>query len=500
MKKNEIFQLVHSLTQSEKRYFKLGIQKENSIYPMVFDLILQNKVFDAEALSGLLENKGIKSSLSRIIHHLEKLILTSLGRYHASNHPRYEVMDAIRNYTILRDRGLHQQGKTLLKKALIIAKQNNYFGLIQEIIDLSEDWVTEEDNLVLADENASYFLSEFAEVNSYAEKILELKRMIYALRLFFLKHKFARDQQQKNFLNAFHEKIEIYKNEDNLLIRRLFLTIKIYIYYGLQDFENMIRTEHLRIDLQFNGQTEAHISPFLVFAYHRNILWVLLNGGRFEAYYKHLEALNHTRVLDTILFSTFYEKKLLLVQDISSIYAFIALRQYHNAYHNIDALWSQYKDQRSYWDMSMLINSLILFMNCCFCLGRYQEALKWLMHLEMEVPKNYLSAYRNMGKIAHMMIHFSLGNHKVVRNMINSTRNKLYADRSFYEVASLFLKFFNKYYHSSQESNQEELLRKYKNIIVEISEKEEQKGFFVLFNFVDWFEASIKHCTIDNLN
>ena len=84
--------------------------------------------------------------------------------------------------------------------------------------------------------------------------------------------------------------------------------------------------------------------------------------------------------------------------------------------------------------------------------------------------------------------------------MINSTRNKLYTDRSFYEVASLFLKFFQKYYQSSQESNREELLRKYKNIIVEISEKEEQKGFFVLFNFVDWFEASIKHCTIDNLN
>lgn len=500
MKQNEIFQLVHSLTQSEKRYFKLGIQKENSIYPMVFDLILQQRVFDAEELTTLLKNKNIKSSLSRIIHHLEKLILTSLGRYHATNHPRYEVMDAIRYYTILRDRGLHQQGKTLLRKAFKIAKHNNYFGLIQEIIDLSEDWVTEEDDLVLAEENAGYFIGEFADVNTYAEKILELKRMVYALRLFFLKHKFARDEQQKIYLNGFHEKIQIYDKEKNLLIRRLFLTIKIYIYYGLQDFEKMIQTEQSRIDLQFNGQTEAHVSPFLVFAYHRNILWVLLNSGRFEAYYKHLEDLNQAQVLDAIIFSTFYKKKLLLVQDISRFYAFTALRQYHNAYHNIDALWSLYKYQRSYWDMSMLINSLILFMNCCFCLGRYQEALKWLMHLEMEVPKNYLSAYRNMGKIAHMMIHFSLGNHKVVKNMINSTRNKLYVNRSFYEVASLFLKFFHKYYNCDQEEKQKELFKKYKKIIVEISEKEEQKGFFVLFNFVDWFEASINNCTIDNLN
>ena len=32
-----------------------------------------------------------------------------------------------------------------------------------------------------------------------------------------------------------------------------------------------------------------------------------------------------------------------------------------------------------------------------------------------------------------------------------------------------------------------------------IADKEDQKGFFIMFNFVDWFDSKIQNCSIANL-
>ena len=104
-----------------------------------------------------------------------------------------------------------------------------------------------------------------------------------------------------------------------------------------------------------------------------------------------------------------------------------------------------------------------------------------------------------MGKIAHLLIHDGLGDVKYIQNVLESTRIRLYRKHDFFEVASLFLKFFKKKKNQSQEAEQA-LLLEYKQKMQILAQQEGQKGFFILFNFVDWFDSKLQARTIADLN
>lgn len=499
-KSQQLYELIHSMSKSEKRYFKVNSAKESSIYVQVFDLIIGQTQYNSLALKMWLKKEGIKSSLARIQHHLYQLVLTSLGAFQATKHPRYEVLNAIQQYIVLRDRGLHLQGRKLLQNALDTAEHYNYYGLTLEIYDLMEDWVTEE-----ASYDEALKQKEFLEVSSkkqqeYTKNVLGLKAQIYALRLFFLKHNFARTSEQRAFLEQMLSKYETASsNAKNSLEQRLLLTILIYVYYGLQDYKQLLSTEKKRLELLEEVAFEAHISPFLIYAYHRNLLWILLRNKDYKAHQLLRQKMQSNHYWKAKSSTDFYTIKLEIAVRVTQLYACVDQGQYSPAYHQMKELWLLHQNTTKYWDTNLLVNTLILFINTTFCLGKYEETIDWLQLLEQEVPPAYLLPYRNMGKIAHLLIHDALGDVKYIQNVLESTRIRLYRKHDFFEVASLFLKFFKKK-NSQKEGNNDRLLLEYKQKMEIVAQQEGQKGFFILFNFVDWFDSKLQKRTIAKLN
>lgn len=499
-KSQQLYELIHSMSKSEKRYFKVHSAKENSIYVQLFDLIIGQANYDNAALKICLEKEEIKSSLARIQYHLYQLILTSLGDFQATKHPRYEVLNAIQQYIILRDRGLHYQGRQLLQSALKTAQQYNYYGLTLEIYDLMEDWVTEEASYDKALKQKKFLEKSIREHQNYTNSVFHLKEQIYALRLFFLKHNFARTTAHKAFLLQFLSNNETaLVQEKNSLKRRLLLTILIYVHYGLQDYKQLLSTEKKRLELIKNAAFNAHISPFLVYAYHRNLLWILLRNKDYKAHQLFVQEIRTNPYWKVGFTSTFYTIKLDLAEKVTQLYARVEQGHYLPAYHQVNDLWRLYQQTMKYWDTNLFVNTLILFMNTTFCLGKYEETIDWLQLLEQEVPPAHLLPYRNMGKIAHLLIHEALGDEKYIQNVLESTRIRLYRKHDFFEVASLFLKFFKKKSQQKQGTDQA-LLLEYKEKMEAVAQQEGQKGFFILFNFVDWFDSKLQKTTIANLN
>ncbi|MCH2023242.1 MAG: hypothetical protein MK207_12255 [Saprospiraceae bacterium] len=499
-KSQQLHDLIHSMGKNEKRYFKVNNKREGSIYIKLFDQILEQKKYNFEVLRELLVKEHISSSLSRVQHHLYKLILKSLANFHAASHPRYEVMESLKHYIILRDKGLHQQGKSILNNALIKAKANNYYGLVLEISDLMEDWVTEEDSHDEAVKQKKNLFELYRENNSYTKDVVELKKQIFDLRLFFLEHQFGRNNKHRAFLKSFIEKTHFQLNkEHNLLKKRMLLTILIYVYYGLQDFEQLIATEKQRLDLLNQNWAASHISPFLAFAYHRNLLWVLLSNKNYKEHFALVNNMDNMLIFTLLYKSSFYTIKLKIASAVTLLYAEVKQQHYHQAYHQINKLWKMYIDYEKNWDLNLLVQSFILFINTTFCLGKYEESYNWLLFFEKNIPQTYVLPYQNMGKITHLLIHDGLGNHKLIQNKIESTRIRLYRKFAFFEVANTFLKFFKRRVKCKSEEDQLKLLIQYKKQMEKIADKEDQKGFFIMFNFVDWFDSKIQNCSIANL-
>jgi len=500
-KSRQLHQLIHSMGKSEKRYFKINSPKESSIYLKLFDAILEQEEYDVEPLKSLLVAEGILSPLTRLQHHLYNLVLKNLAGFHATHHPRYEVMEAIKHYIILRDRGLHKQGRVLLQKGLIQAKENNYYGLVLEICDLMEDWVTEEGGYKKALKQKEELDSLHRRNNNYIQSVIDLKEQVYQLRLFFLQHQFARNKEQKELLLQYLIGTkEALNKEQNLLRKRLLLTIHIYAYYGLQDFKNLVGTEKKRLELLEQSWSRAHISPFLVYAYHRNLWWVLLSNKNYKEYGSLVKNMKDNTAFRWLANSSFYSIKLTIAKEVTLVYAEIAQHHYHQAYHRIKDLWALYEKYPNHWDTNLSVRTFILFINTTFCLGKYEESLQWLNLFEQEISQNYTLPYRNMGKVASLLIHDGLGHRKFIENGLESTRIRLYRKHDFFDVANVFLKYFKRQVKVKTPEAQKKLLLQYQAQMQQIAAQEEQKGFFILFNFVDWFDSKLQNCAIADLN
>jgi hypothetical protein len=499
-KSQQLYELIHSMSKSEKRYFKVNNAKESSIYVQLFDAIIGQTIYNSIALRILLDEEGVKSSLARIQYHLYQLILKSLGDFQSANYPRYKVLSAIQQYIVLRDRGLRHQGRQLLQNALKIAEEYNYYGLTLEIYDLMEDWVTEEASYDEALKQKKFLQIAIKKHQDYTSNVVELKAQIYELRLFFLKHNFARTTEQRTFLLQFlsNNKTALAK-EENSLKQRLLLTILIYVYYGLQDYKQLLLTEKKRLELLEEAAFKAHVSPFLVYAYHRNLLWILLRNKDYKAHQLLLQKMRANNYWKGIFTANFYTVKLEIAEKATELYACVDQGHYLPAYHQMKELWELHQTTTKYWDTNLLVNTLILFINTTFCLGKYEETIDWLQLLEQEVPPAHLLPYRNMGKIAHLLIHDGLGDVKYIQNVLESTRIRLYRKHDFFEVASLFLKFFKKKKNQSP-ADEQALLLEYKQKMQIVAQQEGQKGFFILFNFVDWFDSKLQERTIADLN
>jgi hypothetical protein len=132
--KNDLHQLIHSLTKSEKRYFNLFakrhvIGKENK-YIRLFAAIEKQKVYDEVGIKQQLNDAKTNSNLASEKVYLKELILKSLKQFHEKNFTDSILYDRLIQIEILYEKGLFQMGYELINKSILMSEKYQKF-LIQ---------------------------------------------------------------------------------------------------------------------------------------------------------------------------------------------------------------------------------------------------------------------------------------------------------------------------------------------------------------------------------
>ncbi|MCB9336004.1 MAG: hypothetical protein H6586_07635, partial [Flavobacteriales bacterium] len=86
MKSKELlFELVHSLTKSEKRFVKLNAQMHSGdkVYLKLMDAILKQNEYNEDELLGLFKNEKFVKQFSVAKNYLINFILKQLRQYHS---------------------------------------------------------------------------------------------------------------------------------------------------------------------------------------------------------------------------------------------------------------------------------------------------------------------------------------------------------------------------------------------------------------------------------
>ena len=137
----KLFNLVKSLSGSEKRYFKLFASgnriDKNSKYLLLFDAIDQQEEFNDELLKHkIYHGEPIKSrKYSELKAYLYDLILKSLQGYDEKTSIDYKIKNLLQNVRVLYKRSYYEDCKDLLPKVKKLAYKYELFSSIIEVLD-----------------------------------------------------------------------------------------------------------------------------------------------------------------------------------------------------------------------------------------------------------------------------------------------------------------------------------------------------------------------------
>ncbi len=144
---DELFQLVKSLTPSEKRYFKTNAAKggdAKSNYVQLFDAIdSQGEEYDEELLKQKHAKKPFVKYLSAEKKYLREQVMKQMRAYRSDLSVDNKINELLQDEQFYRDKGLKQHREKTILKAKELATKYERLYLLQEILERQVDFVQE---------------------------------------------------------------------------------------------------------------------------------------------------------------------------------------------------------------------------------------------------------------------------------------------------------------------------------------------------------------------
>jgi len=134
-----LHQLIHSLSKSEKRYFKINASRhvlgESNKYVMLFDAIERQKEYDEDAIIKKFKGEKFLKRLIVAKSYLYDSIIKSMTQYHATQTVANQIIEQLISVSFLYEKGLHQQAAKLLTKIKKFTQNNSQLHLLPIIIN-----------------------------------------------------------------------------------------------------------------------------------------------------------------------------------------------------------------------------------------------------------------------------------------------------------------------------------------------------------------------------
>lgn len=260
--KDNLFVLIKSLSSSEKRQFKVYVNRlgvnVDAKFLLLFNLLDKMTEFDE---NDILRSKIVtKLQLSNLKAHLYKQILISLRLNPVNQNVRISIREQLDFATILYQKGLYKQSLKILDKTKILALENDEKNIAFEIVELEKviesQYITRSifgraDELVLQAKALSV-------QNVFASKLSNISLQLYSL---MLKSGYAKsDSEMQQLSDYFNSRMPKYDIETLGFREKLWLyQAHLWHSFLIQDFLSCYKFANKWVDL-FNENPQMIVS------------------------------------------------------------------------------------------------------------------------------------------------------------------------------------------------------------------------------------------------
>jgi hypothetical protein len=282
----ETFELIKSLSPTEKRYFKLftGFQQGDKSYLKLFYIIDKQVRYDEKAINRKFISKNKVSNLPAVKKYLFEQIIASIKSYGAYKDLDSDHSELIESYKVLQYKGLHGQSGRLLKKIKAITLQDEAF--IRHFYVLLLEYLREMFN---TDDSSVSKVHQILEEKKHVFKIIENYTLVgdpfSYQRLYLRKKLYCRTKKEKDELTKLM--MPVLKTKEAGMMSRTALGLR---NVGLCDYYMAIgkpgkafEISKTYLETRKNAGSAEKIDSGIL-TEHLQHLWLSLRSGIYEGF------------------------------------------------------------------------------------------------------------------------------------------------------------------------------------------------------------------------
>lgn len=493
-----LFDLVQSMSKSEKRYFKLmssrhTIGSENN-YVRIFDYLDKLPSYDENALFDFFKGEAFLKRFSITKKRLYDHILSALDAFHASSSTEAQIHKMLHASDILYDRSLYDQSRRLLRSAEKLALKHEKPALVIEIANKQKRIL----------ETTGYSGMSEAQMNAFTEQEnTQIESLQYYATLWKIKSRLFSLLSKKGVARSKEDAAQYTSICQELMdcpepskevateARYLYYHVMSAYYYAIANLDDSLIALHKNLELMEESNVPSAIEVNKQVSVLTNAIYISDKLGDYKSSISYLNQLKTVASkvtanedLDIKLFSSINSIELsmnLRKGDFTS-----AARIADNVRLKLDQFGTKVVPaRRAFLEFKVAVSYIGV--------GDFSQALKWVNRILNDSELDQTEDIISFTQLLELLIHLELNHDQLLPYSIKSTQRFLKTRNRLYSFEKVFLQFIGKL---SKCDDRFEVDRYWGDLYNELATLTDDDSFESValdyFDFQSWAEAKLK--------
>lgn len=492
---NELFDLIQSLTKSEKRFFKLhsSLQSGDKNYLRLFDAIDRMKEYDETALKKVFKGEKFIRHLPSEKNHLYRLILKALRAYHGENSISSILKQEIKNIEILYTKALFEECNKFLVRAKKLAVQHEKFYYLFELINWEKMLLEEafEDGQFTRDLDS--LIEEEREVIEKLRNLAEYHVLYSKINYVFRSGGYVRTEENKAIVDEIVNH-PLIKGKNTALSKRAAT-----ICYYTQGFCNMANGDYKTALEKFKRVKEIldgvpHLKDDLAKRYVRTVSNIVNC---------HIDLAEYKEAEEMILFLRALPEKeeAFSSADISvNVFRNAGLAQmlisqktgdYARGVKDAEELMKTLSELEGKMHKEHELTFFYQFAHIYFLAGQHNKALYWINKLLNDNENNLRQDVYSYVRLFNLVVHYELGNLDLLEYTLKSTARYLQRRGRDYPIEKVVLENMRKLIRAQNDESRRRIFQQFKEEMHASLKGPEDQVVLKYFDFFQWIDHKL---------
>ncbi len=488
-----LFQLIKSLQKAEKRHFKLYIKRNSNNDDLkivrLFDVLDKLEDYDEKILLKKLPSIQ-KIQLANLKSHLYKQILSSLRLLKTTDNIDLQLSESLDFARLLYNKGLKLQALKILEKAKELARANQKFNSMAQVISLEKKIETLHITRSSID-RTEILTKEALEISGHIDRVTRLSNLTLMLYRWYVQYGHARNVEDEkdikdffknnvppseNVVNGFYEKLYFYQSYCwYAFIRQDFL---MYYRYS-QKWMNLFEEDRLMIAVE-TGHYVKGMHNLL------NAMFDLRYFSKFELVLHKFEEFAKTDIANQ--YDNFRVHTSIYINS-AKINQHLMKGTFAEGVKMIPNLVEELKEYALFVDRHRIVVFNYKIASLYFGNQEYEKAIDYLnLIIDSHADLRYdLQCY---ARLLHLMSHYELGNDSIIESLTKSVYRFMAKMKNLTVVEEAIFKFLRDTFNISTKKLKPEF-EKLLDKIKYLEKNRFETRAFAYLDIISWVEGKV---------